>query len=115
VKLKKIFKDGKVDYIEAETAPDIQRFTQRFMDMGESEGWLTVHDAILTIKSKPQDIVYKIVKYPGVYCCHCELSVTDGNNAKVHVAENHNGIPSPDDFNKAGYRYDNFYECQRGG
>jgi len=33
--------------------------------------------------------------------------------ARNHVEEKHKGLDSPDVSNKSGYRYKNFYECEK--
>ena len=113
--IKRIFKDGKVDYIKFKTTPEIQRLSLKVIEKGTQEGWLIMADGLVTIKSKPSDVIYRIKNYPGVYCCHCGISLSDGQVAKEHVRDKHEGVSSPDQFNPSGYRYDNFFECKKGG
>lgn len=90
---------------------DMQRFSKRFVDAGLLEGWVSLGDGELrlrTAKGKP-DARFSVLELPGVYCCHCDARLQSGDDvAQAHVAEHHEG-PSPDPENPSGYRVSNAY------
>jgi len=89
-----------------------QHFSPNILEVGQREGWMTVSGNVLTILSEPR-VVYRIVRTPGYYCCHCHRPLDDSGVARAHLAEEHPDVPSPDPANPAGYRRDNFYACAR--
>lgn len=121
MQVKKIYKPRasdsapfEVDYLEVISNPSTQKFTQRFLDMGVTEGWLSIANGNFIIKTAPEleDVVYKVVRKPGHYCCHTDQPLADEHAARKHIADNYLGVESPDPQNPAGYRKDNFYLCE---
>ena len=117
MKLKRVLDEkGLVSHVEVLSGGDAQRFSPRVVEKGLMEGWMSIGQDSITIKAKPTDMVYSIKCQPGVYCCHCqELLAGGGEMAMEHIRLSHPGAVSPDSCNRAGYRYDNFYECRKGG
>ena len=115
MKLKKKYdQKGLISHVEILTAGPIQRFSPRLVDKALMEGWMLMENNTITIQSKSKDVNYLIVRYPGIYCCHCGEQLADGGRvANEHVESRHAGIVSPDLSNLAGFRYDNFYECNK--
>jgi hypothetical protein len=89
-----------------------QHFSPNLLEVGQLEGWLTRNGNVLTIKSDPP-LVYRIVRTPGYYCCHCNRPLDDGGVARSHLSAAHADEESPDPANPAGYRRDNFYAAER--
>lgn len=87
-----------------------QNFSPRVVHGGINEGWLELADRKLTINGMNKTVVYTIDRLPGHYCCHCDIYLSDGPSAKIHV-ESHEGEASPDTGNPCGYRRDNFFAC----
>jgi len=87
-----------------------QKFTQKYLDAGLEEGWLSMSGGKITISNlEGDDLAYEIVRKPGHYCCHCDMSVGGSKGGAKHCNEQHSGIASPDPGNPSGYRLDNFY------
>jgi len=85
-----------------------QNFAPRYVERAVSEGWMSLSRGTLTIHAAGADLVYKIVRGPGRWCCHCGEKLPDddhpkGELARQHVAEKHAGKKSPDPSNPAGY------------
>lgn len=113
--LKRIFdhKSGKpvLTHVKVITAPEIQKFSTKFVEQQTTAGILSIGDGKITIKTEEKlpDLSYDIIRGPGLYCCHCDAPQGDSTTAAAHVAREHAGIKSPDQNNLAGYRKDNFY------
>lgn len=89
-----------------------QKFTQKFLDTGLEEGWLSMGNGQITITNLEGDnLIYEIVRKPGHYCCHCDAPVGSSKDGEKDCKEQHKGIVSPDPGNPSGYRRDNFYSC----
>lgn len=101
-----------VNGIKVLRAKATQHFSPNILETGQREGWMTVSGNVVTILSDPP-VVYRIVRVPGYYCCHCQRPLDDGGVARAHLAAEHDGEGSPDPSNPAGYRRDNFYACAR--
>jgi hypothetical protein len=112
-------KKGEVAHLDVLIGQDVGKEwhpSQRVIDGGTAEGWLSIADGKVTIKTAPDadDHVFEIAARPGFYCCHCGELLQAGNEAaQAHVAENHSGEESPDPSNPAGYRQDNFTRLVR--
>lgn len=106
-------------------AGKIMHFTQDWINQRVAEGILSVGGGKLVFKTAEgePDVAYKILAGPGRYCCHCEEALGSQKEAQAHVAEKHAGVPSPDlrtlhgklHGNPAGYRQDNFFNCELEG
>jgi len=96
-----------------------QNFSTQLVEAAVTEGWMTLGQGKLTVHGKPEDLVYKIRRAPGHYCCHCGMKLPDAaafaapgaTNGMRHVADAHAGKKSPDAGNPAGYCRINHYEC----
>jgi len=113
-----------LDYVELRhtgTNPE-QNFSTGLVEAGLAEGWISIGQGKLTLRAKPEDLVYAIKRGPGHYCCHCGERIPDANQflpgqqgevtvGMRHVAEAHPNTPSPDPSNPAGYCRVNSYEC----
>jgi hypothetical protein len=105
---------------------EAQNFSEGLVEAGRREGFLTFAQGKITLKCKPEDLNYKILRGPGYYCCHCGKQLQDANffikNASgeqtkttrgmQHVETVHKGAKSPDLGNPAGYRRVSGYECE---
>lgn len=89
-----------------------QNFSPRILERGVAEGWITMGEGRILLRSKPP-VAYRIVRTPGYYCCHCGKGLDDSPAGHAHVDAAHAGKRSPDLSNPAGYRKDNFYACLR--
>ncbi|MDL1909703.1 hypothetical protein FBQ81_03265 [Chloroflexi bacterium CFX6] len=68
----------------------------------------------LTLHAAQADLHYTIVREPGRWCLHCGEKLPDdvnGEMARLHMAMKHNGAPSPDESNPAGYKWLTYFEC----
>lgn len=88
----------------------VHHFADEFILKAIAEGWMQLAGDRLTIS--PLDaapVVYRRVRLPGLYCCHCDAPL-EGNavDCLAHVRAEHGDAPSPDPNNPAGYRRDNF-------
>jgi len=97
-----------------------QNFSIGYVDQALAEGWMTIGKGRLVLHAEPEDLVYRIDRAPGHYCCHCGEPIPDGGawviegkltKGQQHVAEQHPGLESPDPANSAGYLRLNHYAC----
>lgn len=105
-----------ISHVEILDAPAQQKLTQDFLDKGLVRGYISMGNGRITIEAKPEKVVYRIIRTPGLYCCHCgrELERSQKSEvAKAHIASEHSGVASPDKENPAGYRDDMFYACEK--
>ena len=100
------------DHLKVISHNKTQNFTQKFIDKGIEEGYVTLSKGNITIHAKPNDLVYKIVRMPGWYCCHDDKKMESSEDAKRYLIRNFKGKKSPDSNNPSGYRKDNFYHCK---
>ncbi|SFL34298.1 hypothetical protein SAMN05216302_106412 [Nitrosomonas aestuarii] len=101
--------------LKVQTYKPTQKFTQKAIDDLGSEGLLTLDEDEGTITvhaDEPRELVYKIVKRPGYYCCFDEKKLAGEKLARRYVTQNFPDQESPDPNNPAGYRQDNFYLCE---
>jgi hypothetical protein len=89
-----------------------QHFSPRFLERAKGEGWLR-QDGVELVFSTVPPVTYRIDAEPGYFCCHCNGALPDGATAAAHVGAVHDGLPSPDAGNPAGYRLDAFFACAR--
>lgn len=110
-----------VEIGDTATSPE-QNFRVGLVEAGLAEGWISIAQGKLTLRAKPEDLVYTIKRGPGHYCCHCGVKLVDAaafvapkiTAGMQHVATAHAGKRSPDASNPAGYRRLNHYECVLG-
>lgn len=89
-----------------------QRFSIRFLDQGIEAGFLALAGGAVHLKTEPP-LVYRVLRVPGLYCCHCGAAQVSAEQARAHVAAAHPGIPSPDPCNRAGYEQIHYYDCEQ--
>jgi hypothetical protein len=90
-----------------------QKFSMKLIGQAADQGWLTMGKGRIVIHDEDGDIVYRVVRTPGFYCCHCgarlvgDPRIDDGKEGAAqrlaHVVEKHGDAPSPDAENPAGY------------
>lgn len=90
----------------------VQNFTQKFINRGMQDGFLTMSKGEIIIHAQPKDLTYKIVRVPGYYCCHDDAPVANEREAREYIEKNHKGKECDDPNNPSGYRKDNFYHCE---
>ncbi|MCI0517231.1 MAG: hypothetical protein L0Y45_05280, partial [Woeseiaceae bacterium] len=62
----------------------------------------------------PEPLRYTIKRRPGRYCLHCGAALANdskGDLARLHVAEKHAGVASPNPRVPAGYENLTYFEC----
>lgn len=87
-----------------------------------AEGWMTLGQGKITIHGHNRELVYRILRGPGRYCCHCKQELVDAGEwadaektktkGQVHVATQHPDTPSPDSNYPAGYDWILHFECE---
>jgi hypothetical protein len=115
--LKRIFTEsGELNYVSlAHTgvSPE-QNFSTGLVTQGLQEGIMEIAGDTLVFHVFPEDLIYTIKRQPGRYCLHCGEKLSDdagGELARLHVAQYHAGVESPDPSNPAGYEALNHFEC----
>lgn len=115
--LKKIYDDEmQLNYValaNTGVSPE-QNFSTSLVIDFVKKGIMEIKDETLIFHVQPEDLVYKIKRKPGRYCLHCSEKLPDdekGELAQLHVVEKHQGVPSPDPTNPAGYVYLTYFEC----
>ena len=120
MKLKRLYKDGKVSGIQIKRFPTNgrQHLSEKIVAKGIAEGWLSINDETVTIHDQVGDLDMNILRKPGRYCCHCGEKLEDddhlvksGEAARAHVVSMHKGKKSPDPENPAGYLKLNYFDC----
>lgn len=97
-----------------------QLLTQKRIDQGLREGWLSMAKRKLTIETlEGPNLDYSILFTPGKYCLHCNANVggvgPDNAEAIRHVARSHARLGSPDPTSPRGFRQINGYMLIRDG
>lgn len=100
-----------------------QNFSPEMVERAVTEGWMSLGKGKLTIHGEHGDVVYRITRAPGYYCCHCAQPLENANEfadaektvtkGMAHVADAHQGLPSPHQNNPAGYEKLSAYGCER--
>lgn len=89
-----------------------QNFSTRLVPRAVAEGWLTLsRGQIIVHAAGAPDLVYRIVRGPGYWCCHCGCALENDRAAQAHLAAAHKDQPSPDENWPAGFACLNHYEC----
>lgn len=105
-----------------------QNFSTRLVPRAVAEGWLTLSRGQIIVHAAPgargapddqsgreaagaPDLVYRIVRGPGYWCCHCGAALDNDKAAQAHLAAAHKDQPSPDENWPAGFACLNHYEC----
>lgn len=100
-----------IDHIIVTRTSKAQKITQKTIDRLMVDNSVVVGDGQIMLKTVPV-LNYKIVRMPGIYCCHDDHKLSDQVTARKYVADNFSGKKSPDNQNPSGYRVDNFYQCE---
>ena len=115
MQLKRIFDltgpEPKLDYIKVLKKSTNQNFTQKLINKGIEEGWLSMSKGTIILHTIPE-LTYKVVRAPGFYCCFDNAKLDSDKHGQEYVAKNFAGQTSPDTNNPAGYRKDNFFACE---
>jgi len=100
-----------ITHVDALHASKTWRPSTGIVERGIAEGWLAIADGRLSVRTAPgtDDVVYRIIRGPGRYCCHCGSTVGSEREARTHVATH--DAASPDPNNPAGYLNAAYYEC----
>ena len=91
-----------------------QNFSPGLVLAGVQEGWIKIEGEYLILNVHPEPLRYKILRLPGRYCCHCGEKLPDddgGELSRIHLAQYHLNVPSPDSKWQAGYMRLNEYQC----
>jgi len=117
MQLKRVFdkdksKGLKLDHVKVLTSSEVQKFSTGFVEKQTASGLVSIGDGKITLKTVPP-LSYKIVRGPGMYCCHCDAPLDDRPEALLHLKASHDGLESPDKQNPSGYRVDHFYFCEK--
>lgn len=70
MRLKRQYDKGRVTHMLVEhtgTSPQ-QNFSDKLVEEGIDEGWMTVEGKALTMKAEPESLRYTILRTPGYYC-----------------------------------------------
>ena len=98
-----------IAYIEVKHVGDKQNLNQRFIDRGIAQGWLSIGDGKISIKTDGDPLVFTIVRVPGHYSCYTGEKLNGQAEAMAHVATQDDD--SPDKQHPAGYKKLAYYEC----
>ncbi len=90
------------------------QMTPKLLEMGKKQGWAEKTEDHILIRGyyDDQPTKFKILSEPGRYCLHCGDKLKDdpqGNHAKKHVEELHDGKPTDNEGDKSGYICNNYY------
>lgn len=104
----------KPTHVVVQNLKDIQRFDPDLLQREAANGIISIAGGKIIWKTADgqDDVAYKIVRVPGMYCCHCGQQQSDSGSAKLHVIEFHSGDVSPDQNNPSGYCKDNWFTCK---
>jgi len=101
--------------VEMLNAPAKQNFSIGFMEQSLKDKVLAMSGDRVIFNSRPP-VIYKILRRPGRYCCHCGQKLEDddiGSLARIHLLAMHTDKASPDRENPSGYRRDSFFACEK--
>jgi hypothetical protein len=93
---------------------DTWRANDRFVNRGIAEGWLAIEKGRIRLTTAPDqdDVVFAVVRRPGLYCAHCDCELADVKQAAEHV-QTHAPAKSPDPNNPSGWRRATYFDCVR--
>ena len=102
-----------IAHIEVKHVGARQNLNQRFLDKGIVQGWLSIADGKITIRTAESDpdLVFTVERVPGHYSCYTGEKLNGQEEAKAHVAQQDGD--SPDEQHPAGYEKIAYYECVR--
>jgi len=101
--------------IEIKRGQKIWKPSTRLIEQALADGWIRFENGTITLKTidSQDDVSYKVLAPPGIYCCHCGDKLPGQIAARAHVAAEHGGEPSPNGKHPAGYVRHNFYLTER--
>ena len=115
MQLKRIYdltgKEPVLDHVKILTMSKNQNFTQKRINEFVESGLATMSKGMITLHTKPE-VAYKIVRAPGIFCCHDNKKLGSDKDAQKYMMEKFKGKPSPDKNNPAGYRKDSFFATE---
>lgn len=88
-----------------------QHFSPDLVEKAEAEGWMSMKDGRITLHDENKPVVYRVVRTPGYYCCHCGAPMAEGSAARAHIDKEHAKKKSPDVQNPSGYERINYFDC----
>lgn len=91
-----------------------QNFPTQEVIHNMQHGLMGIDGDTLIFNVHPEPLRYAIKRRPGRYCLHCGTKLPDdakGELARLHVAEQHAGVPSPHADIPAGYENLTYFEC----
>lgn len=100
-----------VSHIEVKHCGDKQNLNQRFIDKGIVEGWLSIGNGKITIKTDGDPLEFDIKRVPGHYSCFDGSKLNGEDEAKAHVIQQDAESPNP--AHPSGYIKLAHYECVR--
>ena len=103
--------EPKVAHIEVKHCGKKQNLNQGFIERAVTEGWLSIGDGKISIRTDGEPLVFDIVRAPGHYSCYDGRKLNGEADAKAHVAAQDD--ESPDPKHPAGYVNNLYFECVR--
>ena len=102
-------------YVDVQNGGKEWRPSGRIINRGAAEGWLSIVDGVITLKTHPDldDVKYRIMAPPGYYCCFDGEPLPDEKAAKRYVETHFKGKTSPSANYPAGYARHHFYITER--
>ncbi len=101
-----------LDHIKVLRHSKKQNFTQKKIDQGVTDGFMTLSKGQIILHAKPADLIYKIIRAPGYYCCFDNSKHGGEAEARQYTKDKYAGEVCDDSNNPAGYRKDNFFHCE---
>lgn len=101
----------KIAHIEVKHCGKKQNLNQGFIERGVAEGWLSIGDGKITIRTRAEepDLIFNIERAPGRYSCYTGEKLGGEAAAKAHVATQKGKSPYPQ--HPAGYQNQAYYQC----
>lgn len=98
--------------------PERHHFPVDMVTKAVGEGWISLNQGRLTIHTLDGDVIYRIDRTPGAYCCHCGQRIGDGPAAtsreadrrRTHTDECCDGADHPAEW-PGGYEVINYFDC----
>ncbi len=66
-----------------------QKFSPEFISKAASDGFCSVVRGKIIIHTEQGDVVYRVSRSPGVYCCHCGRPQDSASEAMKHLVRAH--------------------------
>ena len=97
--------------VEVLRAKERQHFSPDLVAKAADQGWMEMAGGKIALNAENGTILYKIVRGPGYYCCHCGKHMSDGAVARAHIDKEHAKKTSPDPANPSGYERIHYFDC----